>query len=120
MAYGSKAANGVILITKRGKQGPRSITTLFWWSSFGIDAAYQFGRISSVDYEAENWGAISEGATPEQATKRMPYSQTDIDLYANGTDPYGHPNTDWNKLFFVGSGFTNRHNVSVGGGVPNG
>ena len=74
-------------------------------------------ELAQLTNEAEYWGAISEGATPEQATKRMPYSQTDIDLYANGTDPYGHPNTDWNKLFFVGSGFTNRHNVSVGGGT---
>lgn len=72
-------------------------------------------ELAQLTNEAEYWTAISEGATSEQATKRMPYSQNDIELYANGSDPYGHPNTDWNKLFFVGSGFTNRHNVSVGG-----
>ena len=119
--YGSKAANGVILITtKRGKQGAPKINynALFGWSSPSeLMPRTSSAELALLTNEAEYWGAISEGATPEQATKRMPYSQTDIDLYANGTDPYGHPNTDWNKLFFVGSGFTNRHNVSVGGGT---
>ena len=119
--YGSKAANGVILITtKRGKQGAPKINynALFGWSSPSeLMPRTSSAELAQLTNEAEYWGAISEGATPEQATKRMPYSQTDIDLYANGTDPYGHPNTDWNKLFFVGSGFTNRHNVSVGGGT---
>ena len=117
--YGSKAANGVILITtKRGKQGAPKINynALFGWSSPSeLMPRTSSAELAQLTNEAEYWGAISEGATPEQATKRMPYSQTDIDLYANGTDPYGHPN--WNKLFFVGSGFTNRHNVSVGGGT---
>ena len=119
--YGSKAANGVILITtKRGKQGAPKINynALFGWSSPSeLMPRTSSAELAQLTNEAEYWGAISEGATLEQATKRMPYSQTDIDLYANGTDPYGHPNTDWNKLFFVGSGFTNRHNVSVGGGT---
>ena len=119
--YGSKAANGVILITtKRGKQGAPKINynALFGWSSPSeLMPRTSSAELAQLTNEAEYWGAISEGATPEQATKRMPYSQTDIDLYASGTDPYGHPNTDWNKLFFVGSGFTNRHNVSVGGGT---
>ncbi len=114
--YGSKAANGVILITtKRGKQGAPKINynALFGWSSPSeLMPRTSSAELAQLTNEAEYWGAISEGAT-----KRMPYSQTDIDLYANGTDPYGHPNTDWNKLFFVGSGFTNRHNVSVGGGT---
>ena len=119
--YGSKAANGVILITtKRGKQGAPKINynALFGWSSPSeLMPRTSSAELAQLTNEAEYWGAISEGATPEQAIKRMPYSQTDIDLYASGTDPYGHPNTDWNKLFFVGSGFTNRHNVSVGGGT---
>lgn len=118
--YGSKAANGVILITtKRGKQGAPKInySGLFAWSA----PSELMPRTNSADLaqltnESEYWGAISEGATTEQATKRMPYTPQDIQLYANGSDPYGHPNTDWNKLFFVGSGFTNRHNLGIDGG----
>lgn len=119
--YGSKAANGVILITtKRGKQGAPKINYngLFGWSSPSeLMPRTSSAQLAQLTNEAEYWGAISEGATPEQATKRMPYSQKDIDLYASGTDPFGHPNTDWNDLFFVGSGFTNHHNVNVGGGT---
>lgn len=119
--YGSKAANGVILITtKRGKQGVPKINYngLFSWSSPSeLMPRTSSAELAQLTNESEYWGAISEGATSEQAIKRMPYSQQDIDLYAKGTDPYGHPDTDWNKLFFVGSGFTNRHNINVGGGT---
>lgn len=118
--YGSKAANGVILITtKRGKQGAPKINYngLFGWSSPSeLMPRTSSAELAQLTNESEYWGAISEGATPEQAAKRMPYSTQDIQLYADGSDPYGHPNTNWNDLFFVGSGFTNRHNLSIGGG----
>lgn len=118
--YGSKAANGVILITtKRGKQGAPKIyyNGLFGWSSPSeLMPRTNSAELAQLTNESEYWGAISEGATPEQAAKRMPYSTEDIRLYADGSDPFGHPDTDWNSLFFVGSGFTNRHNVSMNGG----
>lgn len=86
--YGSKAANGVILITtKRGKQGAPKINYngLFGWSSPSeLMPRTSSAELAQLTNEAEYWTAISEGATSEQATKRMPYSQNDIELYANG------------------------------------
>lgn len=121
--YGSKAANGVILITtKRGRQGTPTISYngQFGWSS----PTSLIRRTSSADLaqltnESEYWGAISEGATVDQARKRMPYSPEDIRLYADGSSPYTHPNTDWNDLFYVGSGFMNKHNIAISGGTDN-
>lgn len=119
--YGSKAANGVILVTtKRGRQGAPKINYngYFGWSApTELIPRTSSAELAQLTNEAEYWGALSEGATLEQATKRMPYTADDIKLYADGTSPYTHPNTDWNDLFFVGSGFTNRHNINVGGGT---
>ena len=118
--YGSKAANGVILITtKRGKSGTPRITYngLFGWSSpSDLMERTSSAELAQLTNEAEYWSALSEGATPEQAQLRMPYTEEDIRLFADGSDPYGHPNTDWYDLFYVGSGFMNRHNISLDGG----
>lgn len=118
--YGSKAANGVILITtKRGSNSKPRLTynALFGWSK----PAELMKRTSSAELaqltnEAEYWEAISQGASEEQAEKRKPYTAEDIRKYADGSDPYGHPNTDWYDLFYVGSGFMNRHNIGMDGG----
>ena len=118
--YGSKAANGVILITtKRGKLGtPKvSYSGLFGWSSpADLMERTSSAELAELTNEAEYWEAISNGMTPAQAEKSKLYSQEDINLFRNGSDPYGHPNTDWYDLFYTGSGFMNRHNVGLEGG----
>ena len=107
--YGSKAANGVIVVTtKRGKVGKSQISyaATFGWSKPTNLAKY----CSSADYaRLTNEAYTNEGKT-------APYSQEDITLFENGTDPYGHPNTDWYGLMYQGSGFQMTHNVNVSGG----
>lgn len=118
--YGSKAANGVILITtKRGKLGSPKISYsgLFGWSSpSDLMKRTSSAELAELTNEAEYWEAISNGMTQSQAEKSKLYSQEDINLFRNGSDPYGHPNTDWYDLFYTGSGFMNRHNVGFEGG----
>lgn len=118
--YGSKAANGVILITtKRGQSGKPNLTysALFGWSKpADLMDRTTSAELAELTNEAEYWDAISQGASPEQAEKRKPYTQEDIRKYAEGSDPYGHPNTDWYDLFYTGSGFMNRHNIGMSGG----
>lgn len=118
--YGSKAANGVILITtKRGQSGKPKLTysALFGWSKpADLMDRTNSAELAELTNEAEYWDAISQGASSEQAEKRKPYTQEDIRKYAEGSDPYGHPNTDWYDLFYTGSGFMNRHNIGMDGG----
>ncbi len=118
--YGSKAANGVILVTtKRGKIGAPRVTysgMVAWSSPADLMKQTSSAELAQLTNEAEYWEAIATGLTEEQARAKMPYTEKDIRLFADGSDPYGHPNTDWYGLFFSGSGFSHKHNVGVTGG----
>ena len=88
--YGSKAANGVILITtKRGQSGKPNLTysALFGWSKpADLMDRTTSAELAELTNEAEYWDAISQGATPEQAEKRKTYTQEDIRKYAECSD----------------------------------
>lgn len=108
--YGSKAANGVILITtKRGKEGKATITyagNFGWASAANMPQWCNSAELATLLNQARR----NEGLEPL-------YMPSDIDLFASGTDPYGHPNTNWQDLFYKGSGFQQQHNVNVSGGA---
>lgn len=108
--YGTRAANGVILITtKRGKTGKPSIT-YNGYVGFQKDINRQ-KHLSSAQYaELYNEGLRNEGASPA-------YSAEDIQKYRDGSDPDNYPNTDWMDALLQGSGFTHNHNISLNGGT---
>ena len=118
--YGSKAANGVILITtKRGRSGAVRVTyngMAAWSAPADLMRQTSSAELAQLINEAEYWEILSNGGSADQAKAAMPYTDHDIELFRNGTDPYGHANTDWYGLFFKGAGFSNRHNVSINGG----
>lgn len=107
--YGSKAANGVILITtKRGATGKPEISynsTVGWQSATGF-----IDRMSSEEY------ANSYNAALADSGKSPRFTQEEIQKFKDGSDPFRYPNTDWNKLGFTGNGFMHKHNVSLSGG----
>lgn len=108
--YGTRAANGVILITtKRGKVGK---PTLAYNGYVGWQKAVRKPHhLSSAQYaELYNEGRINEGAAPA-------YTAEDIEKYRNGSDPDNYPNTQWMDLLLQGSGFTHNHNISLNGGT---
>ena len=88
--YGSKAANGVVLVTtKMGKNNEKTQVELN--SYVGMQ---QIGRhFDLVTNSAEhmtmaNQALVNGGENPL-------FSETLISNFANGTDPYKYPNTDW-------------------------
>lgn len=108
--YGSKAANGVILITtKKGKEGAPVVK---YSGDFGWQAPTDLPEfLGSADYaELYNEALENEG-------KSMRFSDEDIALFRNGTDPFGHPDTDWLDMLYAGSGFQTSHNISLSGGT---
>ncbi|WP_430810731.1 MULTISPECIES: TonB-dependent receptor [unclassified Carboxylicivirga] len=108
--YGSKAANGVILITtKKGKEGAPVVK---YSGDFGWQAPTALPDfLGSADYaELYNEALENEG-------KSKRFSDEDIALFRNGTDPFGHPDTDWLDMLYAGSGFQTSHNISLSGGT---
>ena len=106
--YGSKASNGVILITtKRGKADAKP--KISYNVYFGIQQATNLiERMSSYDYaRLLRQAQIDNGDNPR-------FSEEDIAKFRDGSDPYGHPNTDWYALAFK-TGTQHRHNVNVSG-----
>ena len=106
--YGSKASNGVILITtKRGKTGKPRIS---YNGNVGFSNPTMLAdRLSSYDYaRLLNQAMSSDGLTPR-------FSDEEIQKFKDGTDP-NYPNTDWYDLAYR-TGVQHTHNVSVSGGT---
>ncbi len=109
--YGSKASNGVILITtKRGKTGKPRIS---YNGYVGFQKPTEMiDRISSYDYaRLFNEAAIAEGLTPR-------FTDDDLQKFRDGSSPYTHPNTDWYDEAYR-TGVQHSHNVNVSGGTEN-
>jgi TonB-linked SusC/RagA family outer membrane protein len=107
--YGSRAANGVIVITtKKGKKGTAQIT---YSDYFGKQKATALPDYLPSWQAATlyNQARINEGGTAI-------YTPQQIQTFKNGSDPVNYPNTDWLKLFYTGSGFQQNHYLGVNGG----
>lgn len=108
--YGSKAANGVVLITtKTGTQGEEmkvAINSYIGLQSLG--RRYDLINNSAEHMELSNIGLTNDGASPL-------FSDDLIEAFRNGSDPFKYPNTDWYKELFR-TATIQEHNVSVNGG----
>jgi len=107
--YGSKAANGVILITtKTGKSGEPVV-------NFTSNAGWQ-SPTRLPDYLGSYDYATLYNEALENSGKAPKFDDNDLELFRNGSDPYGHPDTDWQDLLYQGSGFVITNNLGVSGG----
>ena len=107
--YGSRAANGVLLITtKRGKMGK---PTFRYNGSVGVNTLmYMPQSISSAEYaRIKNEAERNMGRAPI-------YTDEDISKFANGTDLNRYPNTNWLDLAIQNSVAT-RHGLEASGGT---
>lgn len=106
--YGSKASNGVILITtKRGKTGKARIS---YNANVGFSSpTMMVDRMSSYDYATRlNQAMIDQGMTPR-------FGDDVLQKFKDGTDPL-YPNTDWYDLGYR-TAVQHSHNVNVSGGT---
>ena len=109
--YGSKAANGVILVTtKMGKNNEKiniSLNSYVGVQSLGM--RYNLISNSVENMRLSNIGLANDGSSPV-------YPDYLISAFETGTDPYKYPNTDWFELIFRNS-IIHEHNVSIQGGT---
>lgn len=113
--YGIKGANGVLLITtKRGKIGKPKITLT---GEGGVNQvikftdymdAYTTAVLMNEAYINDSYGLSGQ--------KTLPYTAADLQAFKDGTDPYGHPNVNWQKQLLKNMSTQQRYNVDVSGG----
>ncbi|MDR1582508.1 MAG: SusC/RagA family TonB-linked outer membrane protein, partial [Prevotellaceae bacterium] len=110
--YGSRAANGVILIeTKKGEADKVALT----YSGYaGVQTLARGVDIisNSADYmELWNEAVTNTGGSPL-------FPDDVVAAFRNGTDPYKYPNTDFSREIFR-EAFTTQHTLSANVGSKN-
>lgn len=108
--YGSKAANGVVLITtKRGKTGQTKISYSGYLSF--QNATNMIERMGSYEYAS----LLNQALEAEGMSKR--FNDTELQKFKDGNAPL-YPDTDWYDLAYK-TGVQHRHNVNINGGSEN-
>jgi TonB-linked SusC/RagA family outer membrane protein len=109
--YGSRGANGVILITtKEGKEGKAKV-------SFRLENSW-----SSPTSKLEMADPITYMRLANEATSTrnplapVPYSESKIDNTLRGTNPYVYPAVNWMDMLVKDVTMNQRANLSISGG----
>jgi len=111
--YGTQAANGVILITtKRGRVGKPTITLDM---NVGAQQPTVIPDMADAATYATMLNEISYYNNPGGGLNQV-YTEADIQAYGDGSDPWGHPNTDWFDEVFKPWSLQHYQNLSVRGG----
>jgi TonB-linked SusC/RagA family outer membrane protein len=114
--YGTQAANGVILITtKRGRIGKPTVTIDM---NVGAQQPTVIPDMADAATYATMLNELKYYADPSLGMNQV-YTEADIQAYADGSDPWGHPNTDWFDEVFKPWALQHYENVSVRGGSEN-
>lgn len=137
--YGSRAANGVILITtKHGTSGKPQLSYNFnhgWSRPTRIPQMANameyiqmnnettiFNAVPAAEWSAAETAFNTTGSYTPIGTNvvvRAPFQPADVKLYKDGSDPWGHPNTDWFKTTLKPWSPQEQHTLQVKGGSEN-
>jgi len=108
--YGVAGANGVILVTT--KRGSTGAPTLSYSGYMGFQNPTVLPELmSAYEYAGlKNAASLSVGGVPL-------YNDYDLQKFADGTDPDGHPNQNVYDLLFNKNTPLTRHNFEITGGT---
>lgn len=112
--YGSRAAYGVVLVTtKNGKEGRMEVS---YSGMVGMQTAtYKPQLVNSWEY-AELYNEALYNTNPS-AGKNQGFTNDQVELFRNGSQPDLYPNTDWVDLLFDDWAITTKHSVNFSGGT---
>jgi len=114
--YGSRAANGVILITtRRGKTGKPTINYSF---NQGFASPTRLPKMADAPTYATIQNEIQYYDNPAGGMNQI-YTDAQVQKFKDGSDPLNYPNTDWPKLALKKTALQNQHSLSVNGGSEN-
>lgn len=108
--YGSRGANGVILITtKRGRLGKPLVSYSSYWG--WQDLVYKPKFADSWTYATLiNEALAGEGGSPR-------YTDAEIQKFRDGSDPDHYPNSNYSKEMFKNNGLQYNNSLQVSGGT---
>ncbi|MDR2389237.1 MAG: TonB-dependent receptor [Tannerellaceae bacterium] len=107
--YGSRAANGVILVTtKRGKDGKPTVS---YTGNWGFSQPTRMPEMANAFEYATMMNDLDR-----YRGRAERYTADDLQKYRDGSDPWGHPNTDYVEQAVKAISPTYRHDVGVSGG----
>ncbi len=111
--YGSRAANGVILITtKKGKKGAPQIVFNTYVGKQNATALPDF---------LPSWQAATlYNQALKNEGKPVRYTDAEIGKFRDGSDPFNYPNTDWLDIAYRGNGIQQNYYLGVSGGTDKG
>ncbi|PCJ98956.1 MAG: SusC/RagA family TonB-linked outer membrane protein [Flavobacteriaceae bacterium] len=136
--YGARAANGAIIVTtKKGKRGSKPV--IKYEANFGMNQPTKLPSMSNAVQYANimnelpiysnipvgEWQAASDAirnngsyASPTVGVGALNanFSPAAIQAHADGSDPWGFPDTDWFGDTFNNWTGQSRHNLSISGG----
>lgn len=112
--YGSRGANGVILVTtKGGKEGPTKLNVRFE-NAFSMPTK-TVDLVDPVTYMKLN----NEAIITRHPYYNRRYTDEQIEGVRSGADPYYYPSNDWIDLLFKDFTVNQNLNVSLSGGGKN-
>ncbi|MBS1947369.1 MAG: TonB-dependent receptor [Bacteroidetes bacterium] len=112
--YGSRAANGVILVTtKRGRTGKPEIT---FNGNFGYNQPTKLPKMANAPLYATALNEIAYYNNPSGGLNQT-YTAAQIQKFKDGSDPLRYPNTDWFKETLKPMSAQNNENIAITGGT---
>lgn len=136
--YGSRAANGVILVTtKRGTTGKPEISYSFnqgWAQPTMVPKMSSSSQYAQLNNEINayllppqfwkdalaGFAATGQYTRPDNgAISKAAFTPDDVKKFADGSDPWGHPNTDWFSDALKNWSPQTRHVLQLAGGTEN-
>lgn len=104
--YGSKAANGVVLVeTKKGEGGKVTV------NYSGYVGMQQLGRRYDLISNSADFMSLWNTANINSGKAAL-FPEETVQAFRNGTDPYKYPNTDYFDEVYRNA-FTTQHNLSL-------
>jgi TonB-linked SusC/RagA family outer membrane protein len=111
--YGSRAANGVMLITtKRGKTGKPNISYSF---NQGFSSPTRLPKMADAATYAQIRNEIQYYTNPAGGMNQF-YTADQLQKFRDGSDPVNYPNTNWQTATLKKMATQNQHSLSVNGG----
>ena len=107
--YGSRGANGVVLITtKRGKAGKVNINAK-------VESSYNTRTKTPEFVDGYTYATMMNEARTTRSLQPM-FSDNELFLFKSGLDPYLYPNVDWMGKLLKDGAMSYRANLDLSGG----